>query len=72
MPTFCSLRITVAKVLGSVAETSILSRIEDKVVTYFVDGAPDLGPLPPSTQGAYFQADVIAKTITYMQVHAYI
>ena len=51
MPTYCSLRITVAKVLSSVVESCILGRIEDKMVTYFIDGAPDLGPLPPSTQG---------------------
>ena len=49
MPTYCSLRITVAKVLSSVVESCILGRIEDKMVTYFIDGVPDLGPLPPST-----------------------
>ena len=68
LPAFCSLRITVARVLGGVAETCILNRIEDKVVTYFIDGAPDLGPLPPSTQGAYFQADVLEKTIAFMEM----
>ena len=68
MPTYCSLRITVAKVLSSVVESCILGRIEDKMVTYFIDGAPDPGPLPPSTQGAYFQADVMAKTIAFMEV----